>query len=238
MQVHLTPQSTNRKVGPMPVSTTSDDTCPSTCPLKVKGCYAKGGPLAILWHALSAAKSGQPYSLPRGTAYAHTWSEFCSQIAVLPAGTIWRHNQAGDLPGAGNAIDPIALADLVEANTGRRGFTYTHKPMSSAQNIAAVASANAAGFTINLSANNPTEADTLASLEIGPVVTILPSGTAPSAELATPSGRRITVCPATYRDDTSCLTCQLCQRPNRATIIGFPAHGAAHKTASAIANQQ
>ena len=34
--------------------------------------------------------------------------------------------------------------------------------------------------------------------------------------------------PATQRDDVSCATCQLCQRP-RDTIVGFPAHGSRHR---------
>lgn len=41
--------SGNKKTGPIPVSTTIDTTCPSACPLKSGGCYAKHGPLAIVW---------------------------------------------------------------------------------------------------------------------------------------------------------------------------------------------
>src|SRR5205085_11223992 len=45
--------------------------------------------------------------------------------------------------------------------------------VTAVRNSSAIAAANAAGFTINVSANNPAEADALADLEIGPVVTIL-----------------------------------------------------------------
>jgi hypothetical protein len=51
----------------------------------------------------------------------------------------------------------------------------------------------------------------------------------------TDAGRKVTVCPATYMDDVSCATCQLCQR-QRDFIIGFPAHGTSKKKASAIAS--
>lgn len=43
-----------------------------------------------------------------------------------------------------------------------------------ATNRAAVAAANAAGFTVNLSGNNVAHADALAALAIAPVVTVLP----------------------------------------------------------------
>ena len=44
-------------------------------------------------------------------------------------------------------------------------------------------------------------------------------------EQTTPDGRRVVVCPATYRDDVNCKSCGLCQKA-RDVIVGFPAHGA------------
>lgn len=221
--VALTLQSRNAKTGPIPVSTTTAETCPSACPFKGKGCYASGGPLAIFWRKVTAGEFGG------------SWPEFVSRIAALPAGQLWRHNQAGDLPGEGNKIDRRALAALVKANAGRRGFTYTHKPATRA-NVAAIKAANAAGFTINLSGNNLAHADQLASLEAGPVVTVLPADIDGKATptLETPAGRKVAICPATYRDNVSCATCQLCQRVDRKVIIGFPAHGAAKRLASSV----
>ncbi len=149
-------------------------------------------------------------------------------------GNIWRHNQAGDLPGVNHALDTSKLAELVAANAaaGMRGFTYTHKPLRSAKERKAIAGANAAGFTINLSGNSPAHADTLVDLRIGPVVTVLPADVHGNVDLHTPAGRRIVVCPATYRDDVTCASCQLCQRAERKTIVGFPAHGQSRAKAS------
>lgn len=209
-RVHLTLKSANEKTGPIPVSTTSAATCPDACPFKKNGCYADGGPLAIHWRAVTEGQRG------------HDWSDFTAQIAALPDGQLWRHNQAGDLPGAGDSIDPAALGDLVRANIGRRGFTYTHKP-ATAENLHWIRAANDWGFTVNLSANDLAHADALADTGL-PVVTVLPID-AP-AKLETPAGRTVVTCPATYRDGVSCATCQLCQRANRSTIVGFPAHGA------------
>jgi hypothetical protein len=148
------------------------------------------------------------------------WATFCTSIASLPDGQLWRHNQAGDLPGDGHTVDPAALGALVHANRGRRGFTYSHYRDNAS--LAWIRHANAWGFTVNLSANNLADADTLADTGAGPVVCVLPSDA--SENTRTPGGRRVVVCPATQRDDVSCATCQLCQR-QRDTIVGFPAHG-------------
>jgi len=162
------------------------------------------------------------------------WETFCDKIAALPDGQLWRHNQSGDLPGDGDKIDAKALRTLVKANTGRNGFTYTHKPMGDTDNRVAVEYANLKGFTINLSANNATHADELADLGVGPVVTVLPADFE-GTKGTTPEGRPIAVCPAIYRDDVSCATCGLCQKQDRKVIIGFPAHGASKRKASAVA---
>lgn len=217
--VHLTIKSANAKTGPIPVSTTSALSCPSACPLKSGGCYADGGPLAIHWRAVTAGERGLD------------WQSFCDEIAALPAGQLWRHNQAGDLPGLDNYINPAAMELLVKANKGRRGFTYTHKPPTP-ENLEIIRAANAAGFTVNLSANNLHQADELAATGAGPVVTILPAD-AP-AKTTTPAGRPVITCPAQTRDDVSCADCQLCARADRPTIIGFLAHGTGAKKAEKI----
>ena len=154
---------------------------------------------------------------------------------------MFRHNQAGDLPGTGNAIDAGKLSELAHAAAHVRGFTYTHKPMTAA-NAAAVREANNAGFTVNLSANNLAHADTLAETNAGPVVVVLPGAAEDMARaaraagaavptLATPKGRKVVVCPATYRDDVTCKSCGLCAVATRTAIVGFPVHGAAYRKA-------
>lgn len=217
--VHLTLKSANAKTGPIPVSTTSALSCSDTCPFKDNGCYAESGPLALHWRAVTAGERGL------------TWPEFCDAIAQLPDGQLWRHNQAGDLPGIGDYINPAAMQLLIDANQGRRGFTYTHKP-ATPENLEIIRAANAAGFTVNLSANNLTHADTLADTGAGPVVTVLPTN-AP-AKTTTPAGRPVITCPAQTRDDVSCADCQLCARADRPTIIGFLAHGTGAKKAEKI----
>ena len=228
MKTHITLVSANAKVGPIPVTTTAGQSCPDACPLKTTnagGCYAGSGPLAIHWKAVTNGSRGLDYA------------DFLASIANLPDGQLWRHNQAGDLYGQNDTIDADALGALAIVNAGKRGFTYTHKPVigsdqTAVNNRKAVADANAAGFTVNLSANDTGHADQLAALDIGPVVTIMPID-APALS-QTPEGRRVVICPAQTRDDVTCATCKLCARADRSTIIGFRAHGTGAKKAEKV----
>ena len=221
MLVQLSRVSSNKKTGPIPVSTTERGSCPDTCAWYEKGCYAKYGPLGMHWGKVPE----------RGVV----WKEFVQAIRKLPKHILWRHNQAGDLPGKNRRINLSMLRQLISANKGKRGFTYTHKPVLGSakyvrENQEAIAESNKEGFTINLSADNLAHADTLAGLGIAPVCTVLPHD-AP-LKLRTPEGRHVIVCPAEYRDEVTCATCELCAIASRKAIIGFRAHGTARKTVS------
>jgi hypothetical protein len=218
--VHLTPISSNAKTGPIPVSTSTSKTCPPTCPFKDSGCYAGSGPLALHWSAVTRQLRGMP------------WDSFLDAVRDMPEGQLWRHNQAGDLPGEGESINGIELGGLIMANAGKRGFTYTHKH-SGADNLEKIRMANDGGFTVNLSANTLAHADTLADTKAGPVVVVLASDQ--NANTVTPAGRKVVVCPATQRDGVTCASCKLCSRSDRSVIIGFPAHGTGKRKASAVA---
>jgi len=227
-------KSSNAKTGPIPVSTTSKETCAPSCPFAGNGCYAESGPLAFLWANMSKAGPNAEFMNGRGRMKTTDWSGLVDAVAALPDGTMWRHNQAGDLPHNGGRIDADLVASLADANKGKRGFTYTHhNVIQSEANRATVAAANADGFTINLSGNNLRHADALADLQAGPVVVVLPSSVQGKAEIATPKGRKVVVCPATYRDDTSCASCGLCAVRDRKVMVGFPAHGTGKRKADA-----
>jgi hypothetical protein len=176
--------------------------------------------LAIHWRKVTNGLSGDSYGA------------FLDKVSRLIKGQLWRHNQAGDLIGEGDTLDVQALALLVKANKGKRGFTYTHKPLASQIERDAIRDANKGGFTVNLSGNNLDHADSLVDLGIAPVVVVLPHDA--SANTVTPKGRKVVVCPATQRDDVSCASCGLCAL-QRDAIVGFPAHGPSKRKASAIA---
>ena len=239
MQTSLTRISHNAKTGPIPVSTTSKASCPDACPFKSGGCYAQGGPVNIHWQKVTSGERGSDFD------------SFCSEIKRLPKNQLWRHNQAGDLSGTNNVIDISNLRKLVQANKGRKGFTYTHKPVLLEDvkdnnltarektilvnsNRAAIESANKNGFTINLSGNNKAHADKLKQLNIAPVVTVVKSDTV--GNQITESGNKVVICPATYRDNVNCQSCGLCQKVERGAIVGFPSHGVSKKKVDALQN--
>ena len=205
-------RSGNRKTGPMPVSMTDMESCPTSCPLRDQGCYAEFGKLRFHWERVAT----------RGMS----WRAFCAEVSQLPSGTLWRHNESGDLPGRGDALALDALRQLVRANgrAGARGFTFTHKPLRDPDERRAIRTANDEGFTINLSANSLAHADELADLRIGPVAVVLPSD-APM-HLSTPAGRAVVTCLAETQGLT-CSSCELCSKADRHSVVGFRAHGQA-----------
>jgi hypothetical protein len=244
--------SQNAKTGPIPVSIIERASCWSGCALYENGCYAETGALAMHWDRVSRGPAGG------------SWSDFCAKVAALRPGRLWRYAQAGDLPGYGPMINGKLLEELIAANVGRNAIAFTHKPVLgddpvAVENRRLIAAAIQAGFTINLSADNPAHADRLAELGIAPVVTVLARAYARRAvrhrfkrrrdEWAetvsewrdrtnclpryTPDRRRIAICPATYSDAT-CKTCGACARV-RDAVIGFPAHGAWRQVEAATA---
>ena len=220
MLTHLTPKSSNAKTGPIPVSTSSFKNCPDNCGLKNNGCYAGSGPLALHWKAVTENKRGLD------------WTGFLGSIKALPDGQLWRHNQAGDIKGDGVIIDSLQLSELILANKGKKGFTYTHYLPTEGNNKHFIKLANRHGFTVNLSAESFEQADKFKALDIGPVVTIMPEGMPKTFK--TPAGNTLVTCPATYKDDISCATCALCQKADRSTIVGFPVHGTSKKKANSV----
>ena len=219
---HITPKSKNAKVGKMAVTTTTATTCPTSCPFKGNGCYADSGPLKLHWDKVTEGERGDD------------WSTFIDNIKDMPAGSKWRHNQAGDLPGDTKNLDSTKCVELAKANEGKRGFTYTHYDvLDNFQNAITVNMMNHLGFTVNVSANNLEHADQLCDLDIAPVATVLPIEQ--TTNTVTPKGRKVVVCPATYKDDVSCASCMLCEKWDRNVVVGFPAHGTSKKKAAAIA---
>lgn len=220
-QFKFTRISGNSKTGPIPVTVTSSDSCPSHCPLKKSGCYAELGMVGMHWRNLDSGKGN-----------VFTDEQLFGAIKSLSKGQLWRHNIAGDLVHDNGAIDAGFIAGMIEANKNKSGFTYTHHNPDIGNNSALIRAANIQGFTINLSANSPDHADELAELNIGPVVTLLPID-APKLTY-TNKGRAIVKCPAVDNESVNCSNCGLCANPNRKSIVGFPVHGSAKKKAQKV----
>lgn len=225
---HLSVRSENIKTGPIPVTTMTAITCPIRCPHRGTTCYAELGKMALWWERVTMVAAGA------------SWEDVCAQIAALPAGQLWRHAQAGDLPGDGIRIDREALRLLTSANRGKRGFTYTHYSVTPSEHGLAVALHNAVcireaisgGFAINVSCETMAQVDHATRLGF-PTAVVMPTTwdrvNGGSGRSVTPEGVVVTQCPAQYRETgpgSSCATCSLCQRVSRTACVGFAAHGA------------
>jgi len=224
----VTRKTANQITGPILVTTSPRFTCPTICAFR-KGangslaglCYAEHGALGgFVWTLLDRTDAGE--AVMNGIRVCN-FAELLYAVRTLPAGSLWRHNIAGDLLSNDKVtIDRAALRALTAANKGRNGFTFTHYDvLTNLSNRDAIKEANCNGFRINLSGNSLEHADQLADLRIAPVTVILPAGS--KQNTTTPKGRVVVVCP-TNTHGVTCAECGLCARM-RSTIIGFPGTG-------------
>jgi hypothetical protein len=221
-------ESKSAKLRGMAITYSPRATCPTSCPLRANGCYAEVGNVGLQWRRCESGESGRP------------WAEHLQELERLDAPRV-RLNVAGDLPGAGDEIDPARLRLLAAAATAgaRQAWTYTHKPAGPA-NLGAMRAAAALGLVVNLSADTLEDADALA--ETGLPVTVVVGVDAPK-DLRTPAGRRVLICPAQL-DQGERITCgncggagtALCARQERDFVVGFRAHGSARRKAEFVAS--
>lgn len=215
----FTRMSSNSKLGGIPATMSSNDTCPDACSFRGNGCYAEAGPLSWHWKKLNAGLAGITLE-----ALAHATRQ-------LPRHQLYRLWQAGDFPGNGTQLDAKGMNTLISANRGRKGFSYTHYSPLDPHNAELIRRANDEGLTVNVSAETLEQADLYVEAGVGPVVVVLPIDATES--LKTPNGNAVIVCPASI-GDTTCALCALCQVPTRKAIIGFPAHGVGKAKAQAV----
>jgi hypothetical protein len=198
--------SGNSKTGPIPVSRTVRASCPSGCPFN-NVCYPNYGPGSWHWKRLEE-KGGMG------------WDEFLANIRRLWKGQLWRHNEAGDLPHNNGTINRTMMRQLVAANKGKQGFTYTHHVISRA-NLETLRIANRGGFTVNASCEAVEQVDAVRKLGLPAVLVVgseLPKGS------STPDGHPLRRCPAETSNIT-CSRCGICARSDRQSVIYFTVHG-------------
>jgi hypothetical protein len=221
---HLTTKSSNAKTGPIAVSTTSQDSCPIDCPLATSGCYAKSGPLKLHWDKVSA---GPWIDKPRGTDLM----SFCDSLRQLPGGSLFRHNQAGDLPHKDGTIDHISLTLIAKACHSQRltAWTYTHHDVSNSHNLDSIAVSIGLGLTVNVSAHSQDHAAACHKKGL-PSVCIVPRGE--TRKHWEHDGVKFLVCPAQTSEKT-CSECKLCAISDRSCVVAFKAHGTQAKKVEA-----
>lgn len=224
--------SSNSKTGPILTTITSRESCPDACGLKGSGCYAESGHVRLHWNNAS-----KPFKQGKNGFTGGDLSQLVGEIKQQAKGSLWRMNVSGDLSHTEQAINSHDLRLIIQANTNKRGFTYTHHNVLADNNTARwnaelIRKANEAGFTINLSADNLEHADQLKALNIGPVVTILPIDADKLTH--TPAGNQVVICPAVLNENITCATCGVCAVATRRTIIGFPVHGTSKAKAAKV----
>jgi hypothetical protein len=229
MKFGFTRASKNEKTGPIPTVIVSRNSCPPSCHLYNGGCYARGGMVRIHWDRVSDS----------GISFA----ALIKEIKNIKPNQLWRYGVAGDLPGSKENINLEMLKKLVDANNGKRGYAYTHKDPTILENNIGIMYANDNGFTINLSSNHARQADEYLSLNIAPVVTLIPDDMPKDwKHTETPAGNKIVRCPAEYREEVNCSNCggingALCSRRDREYVIGFTAHGASKNKVNTVAKK-
>lgn len=217
-QYHLTKKSSNIKTGPIAVSTTSRDSCPTSCPLKGNGCYAESGPLLLHWDKVSNGSRGVDIT------------GFIDELRTLPEGSCFRHNQAGDLPHLSGFINYKELEAITSACAERKliAWTYTHHKLDNSHNIEVIQKANRDGLTVNVSAHSQQHAVDVYRKGL-PAVCIVPKDTQVNSWCT--DGVKFVVCPAQTKANKTCAECKLCANANRACIVAFKAHGTQAKKA-------
>ena len=227
---HLTTKSSNKKLGGLPASTTSADSCPLTCGL-YHVCYAKKGPQS--WHWAKVNKG------TRGT----DWPSFLSQVEKLKPGSLFRHNVSGDLPTInGGLLDVVKLDQLqcatTNANVGLYTYTHWHTDKTFGKtNVDSIKRFSQPGFVINISTETIEDAAFYKATGCDVVITNTtvfdfavraikdnkqPLQIVSTEDLTEPV--KVIPCPEQYTESATCKTCKLCSRYNRDYVIAFKEH--------------
>lgn len=209
----LTPRSSNRKTGSIATTMSDRGTCPDSCPLKENGCYADAFPLRLHWDRLSRGETGGSW-----LDLAHAMAR-----AKLPAGSLLRHNVAGDLPHDAGKIRQDQAWNLaaIFRDAKVQAFTYTHHRQD-ADNLAVVREISAAGLFTNLSCDSETQASKRYR-EGFAAVCVVPDDDDRKAWIDN-YGVKFRVCPAQLTDSVTCETCKACAC-SRDYVVVFRAHG-------------
>ena len=223
---HLSRVSSNKKTGPIAVTTTSKNSCPTNCGMKAV-CYAASGPLALHWSAVSDGRRSKQ------------WKDHLDDLLSLPFGSPLRLNQAGDLVANSGKLSRAFINGLLAVIKARRlqAWTYTHHDHTIGDNAKLLRRANRGGFRINVSTETEESADLAIALGFPAVLAV--NSEENRTVWRTPEKNLVKVCPAQLRDtDTDCNRCMLCHKRGSKVIIAFLAHGTHKNTANLLLNNE
>lgn len=222
------PKSSNRKIGPIPTTYTSENSCPDSCAFYKSSCYAELGYVGMVWKKV---KKGFPNVISE--------LELFSKLKNMPEGQTWRMNTAGDLPSTKKGkINKNFLKKLTKIANKTRIICYTHH-----HDVENILWANNNGFPLIMSLNDKSELSDYAG--VVPTAMVVPytwqmgnnesqgdykkrtlDNLAPLRSKY--ENQKIFICPATYTS-TNCMECGACAKMTKNDTVCFPGHGSRKK---------
>ncbi len=210
----VTTGSGNSKTGFATVTYRTQETCPTTCPLYQKGCYAKGRIFGIPERYVPEEDNPE-------------YAQVRELVQLMPKGGIFRANVSGDVLDASGELDEgyaSALSHVAINRPDTEVFSYTHAWRKLKPDFAP-------GVTFNASTESAAGIEEAAAAGWPTVVTD-PGPDDPTSLIGqTIAGRKVVQCPAQTKGLT-CEQCRLCARPNRKSTVAFAVHGSGKNIAA------
>lgn len=221
-------KTTNSKLGKIACTYTSISSCPNTCKLKDKACYAQTSYVGSVWSKLSKGNDSN----------ALNFKSLIEKIKALPENSILRMNVAGDLPVTKKGkLNKSKLKSLKVASKHLNVINFTHH-----KDYSTIKQLNDEGYTLIHSL------DSLKELNDTP--NDIPFSTPIKSKFARDKRESLTqfksriyrdlkqlrenypenkliLCPATYlfEQEMNCEKCKICTKLKPKEIVMFPSHG-------------
>jgi hypothetical protein len=206
--------SKNMKTGTVHATYASQQSCPTTCPLRGAGCYAEHGPMGI-WTA--HVNKANPNATPLDVALAE--AEAISE--TLSGRLDLRLHVVGDCP-TDESAQIVSSAALAVLKRGRQAWSYTH---------AAAGVERTSWDAVSILASGETT-EQMKAYQARGYATALVVPEFKSEKLYVQDGIKILPCPNQTRG-VQCVDCRLCMNDTRlrekGITIAFEPHGSRFK---------
>lgn len=242
--VHVTAQSGNAKTGPIPVTYRPVTTCAHDCAFlptsHAEQLVREGKRSADLPTIGGCYGTGRIFGMAGKYAATVSRESIRAKLANAPRSARYlRDRVVGDVVDESGEIDHAyieAIADLAtEADLVPFGYTHAWRKMTR-DDVDRIADA---GYVMNASCE--TRDDVRQAIDLGMPVTIASDIVEDGETFTRPDGKtlRVVTCPAQTREGTTCASCGLCAKPERAAVVRFEIHGTARKRAAqTVANRE